>query len=143
MFFFQLAIAETAIADQEFKFLDRLWSDWSVSVPFRERDLAKQAIKQPGVLSAALNYYRCLFQTDRRDPAYADLQKRLDTGTISVRTLHIHGDQDQCFGVELLQRMEGYFTTELFKSIIPNTGHFVHLEKSQENLDAIEQFIQR
>ena len=141
MFFFQMAFAETAVAAADFAFLDRLWADWSVTIPVRERDLAKQAFRHPGVLTAALDYYRCLFQPGRHDPAYDERKRTIEAGKIAVPTLHIHGESDGCAGVELLEGMEAFFEAGLTKVVVAGAGHFVHLEKLREVVGAMETFL--
>ncbi|MCC7360318.1 MAG: alpha/beta fold hydrolase [Anaerolineales bacterium] len=60
MFFMQLPFAEAAIAHNDFAFLERLWQDWSPGwrYPPDALQAVKDTFRQPGVLTAALNYYR-------------------------------------------------------------------------------------
>jgi pimeloyl-ACP methyl ester carboxylesterase len=141
IFFFQLPIAELAVSLDNMVFLDRLWKDWSVTVAQEELDFAKETLRQPGVLSAALKYYRHMMSPSTRDPAFSEKQKSLETGKVPVKSLYLHGAQDACAGVELLDGMEDYFTAGLEKVVIPGAGHFLHLEKPSEVNQIVARFL--
>ncbi len=66
MFFFQTRFAEAAaVAHENFDLLERLWSDWSPdwSLPPDEMSKIRQTFASPGVIDAALAYYRCALGT--------------------------------------------------------------------------------
>ena len=131
MFYFQLPMADAAVALNDFAFIERLWRDWSPSwdIPMAELASVKSTLGQPGVLSAALNYYRHTFNPPPSAPDAA-------TGTapqqIQVPALYIHGREDGCIGVELVDGMEASFANGLRTVIIEGAGHFVHQEKPDE-----------
>ncbi|MCV6613978.1 MAG: alpha/beta hydrolase, partial [Cellvibrionaceae bacterium] len=63
MAFFQLrGIAEWRIKRNNFAYLDKLWRRWSPGWNYKpsQIDKVKQQLAQPGVLTAALSYYRAL-----------------------------------------------------------------------------------
>ena len=64
MFFFQLPIADLAVANNDFNFIERLWMDWSPNWPDYESYAKKtiNVLSEENVLSKALAYYRCTFQ---------------------------------------------------------------------------------
>lgn len=130
MFFFQTPFADVALAHDDFAFLERLWRDWSPGWDFPAEEMAalKETFRQPGVASAALGYYRAMLDPSRQDPALATLQGRMMNDPIDVPAMMLHGAQDGCMGVELVEGMAGYFPRGLRVEIVPGTGHFLHQE---------------
>ena len=140
MFFFQLPIAEMAVAHNDFEFIERLWQEWSPgwTCPRSVMNEIKEAFRQPSVLKAALGYYRSQFNPALQHPGLADIRKRLSE-PIPVPTLYLHGANDGCIGVETTEGMEPAFLSAFKKHIIPSAGHFVH----QEQPEAVNQLIVR
>lgn len=132
LFFFQLPIAEMAIAHNDFAFIERLWQEWSPGwhCPKSVMDEIKEAFRHPSVLKAALGYYRSQFNPALQDPDLADIRKRL-SDPIPVPTLYLHGVNDGCIGVETTEGMEPAFLSEFERHIIPSAGHFVHQEQPE------------
>jgi len=129
MFFFQTVLAEMAVSHDNMAFLRRLWQDWSPGWNFTEAQFTgmTQALAQPGVLAAALSYYRCAL-----DPAYqhadvAALQARMGEA-ITVPALHIHGCKDGCIGTSLTEGMASNFSGPFELELMADVGHFLHLE---------------
>ena len=143
MFFFLPAFAEYAVQFNDYAFLEMLWNDWSSSKwDFKnEFDLVKETFKKPGVLSAALNYYRCMFDPAKQNPDFSEIQQRIAFGKISAPSLHIHGKEDNCMGVELCDGMEAFFAGSFKKVIIPDAGHFVHIQKADEFNRTVLEFL--
>lgn len=133
MFFFQHPLADVAVAANDFAFLDRLWEDWSpgYTPAAEERESLKATFRAPGVLEAALGYYRCTLNPALQSPALAEVQQRLAMAPIEVQTLYFHGVQDGCVGVDLVAGMEASFPRGLTVEIVPAAGHFVHLERPE------------
>jgi len=140
VFFFQLPIAEMAIAHNDFEFIERLWNEWSPgwSCPTPVMNEIKEAFRQPSVLKAALGYYRSLFNPALQHPDFAEIRKRL-SDPIPVPTMYLHGANDGCIGVETTEGMESAFLRDFEKHIISSAGHFVH----QEQPEAVNQLITR
>lgn len=140
MYFFQLPIAEMAVAHNDFEFIEKLWQEWSPgwSYPQSVMDEIKQAFRQPSVLKAALGYYRSQFKPTLQHPGLADIRKRLND-PIPVPTMYLHGANDGCIGVETTEGMESAFSRHFEKHIIPSAGHFVH----QEQPEVVNQLISR
>lgn len=143
IFFFQQAVAEAAVPADDFAFIDRLWKDWSPGwdVPAESLQSAKETLGSPGVPSAALSYYRCLFDQSSFDPALADVQATLLSTPIQVPTLYFHGENDGCIGVELVNDMDQFFAAGLEKVILP-VGHFVQQEAPDEVNSKLVSFLQ-
>lgn len=133
VFMFQLPSAETSVSHNNFEFLDRLWADWSPgwTLPTVEMAALKATFQKPGVLSAALGYYRATFNPALQAPELADLQARMMTEPIQVPGLVFHGQKDGCIGVETLDGMEAVFPKGLAKMVVPDAGHFLHQEKPE------------
>jgi pimeloyl-ACP methyl ester carboxylesterase len=133
MFFFQTPFADAAVPLADFRFLERLWQDWSPgwAYPADEMAALKDTFRQPGVVAAALGYYRATLNPLNQDPALADVQQRISISPVSVRTLYFHGARDGCVGTELLDGMEQLFPQGLEAVIIPEAGHFLHQERPE------------
>ena len=130
MFFFQLEIAEAAVSFNNLSFIDRLWSDWSPNWP-EYKEYAKNTIdvlSKESVLSKALAYYRCTFQPGLQSERINELGNSLLTEKISPPSLYLHGENDGCIGHYLSEGMENFFE-DLEVKILPDCGHFLHLEK--------------
>jgi pimeloyl-ACP methyl ester carboxylesterase len=139
MFFFQTPFAEVAVAHDDFVFLERLWADWSPGWRWPADAIArvKETFRQPGVLEAALGYYRALFNPALHDPRNAALQSRMMLEPIEVPAMMLHGANDGCIGSELLDGMDAFFPRGLRVEVVPGTGHFLH----QEAPDAVNRLL--
>ncbi len=131
IFFFQNVMAETAVAHDGFRFIRNLWRDWSPGWKFTEADIAPvlETLGRPGVLEAALGYYRCLLDPARLDPGLMAEQMRYGFEPVAVPTLYFHGTSCGCMGVEFVDGMEDSFPAGLTKVLVEGAGHFVHCEK--------------
>ena len=138
MYFFQLPLAEMAVAHNDFGFIEQLWQEWSPGwrCPQCIMEEIKSAFRQPSVLKAALGYYRSQFNPAFQSPELADIRKRL-SGPVEVPSMHIHGANDGCIGAETTVGMEGAFTNHFEKHIISCAGHFLH----QEQPDVVNRLI--
>lgn len=134
LFFFQQALADAAVAHDDFAFLEHIWQEWSPGWQYPPEEMAalKQTFSKPGVVQAALGYYRSLFNPALHDPALASIQAELFTKPIGVPTLYFHGARDGCIGVELVKDMDNMFVGGLKKIVVQNAGHFVHQEAADE-----------
>jgi pimeloyl-ACP methyl ester carboxylesterase len=64
--FFQMAIADAIVAADDFAFIDYLWSNWSPGYDAsKDVPRVKDCLRDPANLSAALGYYRALFDPAR------------------------------------------------------------------------------
>ncbi|WP_435217845.1 alpha/beta fold hydrolase [Streptomyces sp. bgisy034] len=129
MFFFQTALAEAAVEFDDLAFIDRLWRDWSPGyvLPDAERAALKETLRAPGVVTQILNYYRQLFTPPTDETAQA-LQARA-SGALTVPSLYFHGADDNCISVKLSDNMNAAFTSTFERIVVPDAGHFLHLEQ--------------
>ncbi len=143
MFFFLTPFAETAVAHNNFAFIDRLWADWSPGwTPDRDyMDKLKETFAKPGALKHALTYYCHLF--DGIEPSQARMEFKAGFGKtpIHVPTLYLHGENDGCIGADLNVGMQSLFPAGLTYRSVENAGHFLHLEKPDHFNQHIDQFL--
>jgi pimeloyl-ACP methyl ester carboxylesterase len=140
-YFFQMPFAEQVVAANDFAFLERWWRDASPEydpTPIMER--VKTTFRQPGVVTAALDYYRHTFHPANRDPALRSVQERVSTGPTPVPTLGLHGTRDRPGRLEAFEGMDDLFLKGLEKAVLPGAGHFVHLERPDEVNRRIAEF---
>jgi pimeloyl-ACP methyl ester carboxylesterase len=143
MFFFQMGFAEKAVAANDFQFLEDLWRDWSPGwdYPADEMQALKASFRQPGVLRAALHYYRHTLNASNHRPEFASIRTQLGK-PIQQPALYIHGIADGCVGVEVTEGIEKFFTG-LFQKELIRGGHFVHEENPVDVNRCIARFLER
>ncbi len=124
MFLFQLPwLPERLLRSGDYAGLERtLRNDPIHPGVFSDADIAhhKQAIAQPGALTATINYYRALF---RINPfVYKQAITRID-----IPTLLIWGEQDRYLGIRLTEGLEPW-VPKLQLERIPDASHWVQAE---------------
>jgi pimeloyl-ACP methyl ester carboxylesterase len=135
-FFQQESFPEQAIMANDLEFIDYLWEYWTVK-GYRDEDhirAIKHCLKQPGVLTNALAYYRAMFDHAHADPALQSLRSQL-TNKIFIPTLALCGTDDM--RAELMREQSDYFGADYEYREIPHSGHFLHREQSQQVNTAI------
>jgi pimeloyl-ACP methyl ester carboxylesterase len=119
-------LAETEVARDDLAFLDKLWRDWSPGFqPGEHLARAKDCLRQPANLAAALGYYRAAVDQEaaaRQAPQPA---------------LYLHGARDGCIGVDLVRGAERLLAPSSRMIVIDEAGHFLHLEKPGQVNDHI------
>jgi len=141
-YFFQMPFAEQIVAANDFAFLEEWWRDASPEYdPTRIIERVKVTFRQPGVVTAALNYYRHTFHPANRDPALQDLQQRVSSAPTPVSTLALHGTRDRPGRLEAFEGMDDLFSNGLQKILVPGTGHFLHVERPREVNRRIVEFL--
>jgi pimeloyl-ACP methyl ester carboxylesterase len=131
-YFFQMPNAEQVVAADDYAFLEAWWRDASPEFdPSPVIGRVKATIREPGVVSAALAYYRHSFHPANRDPALRALHERISAPT-PVPALALHGTRDRPGRLEAFETMDDLFTGGLEKAVFPGAGHFVHVERPRE-----------
>ena len=145
--FFQLPWAEQAVAHNDFAFIEDWWRDASPEwdIPKDVMESIKSTFRKPGVVQAALGYYRASQNPAYQDPALKDEQGRMGRGPVTVPTLAFHGTRDRPKRLDAFEseNMDSFHTGGLEKVIIPSTGHFMHQEKPGEINPKIVEFLKK
>ena len=140
-YYFQMLYAGETVAYNNFTFIEDWWRnaspEWDIPKDVLEK--VKETFGKPGVVEAALNYYRHSLNSDLTDPKLGDSQRKIDSSPVTVSTLALHGTRDRPRRLECFEKMDSFFTGGLDKVVIPGTGHFLHQERPKEaNLKILE-----
>jgi epoxide hydrolase 4 len=143
MLFFQLPLLpEWFISAGDFSSLERMFKDVSVRPgSFTETDIAfyKKALREPGALTAAINYYRAnvfkLFRGERKPVG------DLSGGRIRVPTLFIYGERDFAIVPETVRGVGDYVDAPYREVRIATSGHWVQNEAPLEVNEALSSFL--
>jgi len=146
MLFFQLrGVAEHAVARNDYDFIRRLWRKWSPGWEPAEEEMRAviTTLRQPGVLKAALGYYRAAL-----DPRTLPLTARARSQgmfPVPVPTLALTGENDRCIDTEVFAAcmQEDDFPRELVTRRIANAGHFLHQEQAESVNGCLLEWIDR
>ncbi|MGJ4753672.1 alpha/beta fold hydrolase [Leptospira kmetyi] len=139
--FFQLraGIPESALLKNEL--LRRLWEDWSPGwkIPedrFRE---VSENLKVPEHLTAALGYYRGLLTPGNL--ALWNSSRELVFQKISIPTLVLAGENDECISTSVYKGLESEFYSRVSFQVIGKAGHFLPLEAPSQVSKEIFKFL--
>jgi pimeloyl-ACP methyl ester carboxylesterase len=133
---FQLPrVAEARLAADDFALIDRLWRDWSPGYRATPEELraVKDGIRDR--VGPVLAYYRALPRllfTSAGRPLLAPVR---------VPTLHLHGEDDGCLGIEGARGQERWFKGPFAFQRIRGAGHFLQREKPEEVNAAVLSFL--
>ena len=141
--FFQLPfLAEYAVRRHDFAFIEKLWQDWSPGWKYPAEFIArvKETFRQPGVVEAALAYYRALpdFITAAGRASF-----HLVSSQVHVPTLAITGANDGCLDSEIFDTLlkKENFPRGLRLERIAGAGHFVHREKPEAIISLLREWL--
>lgn len=141
MFFFQIPrLPEWLIARQNYRAIERTFTDNVVRKnSFTPEDVEryKEAARQPGALTGAINYYRANL-SDRLRKQPAGQQPRPG---IRVPTLFIFAEQDFAIIPETVRGQEKYIDADYRELRIPGSGHWVQNEAPEEVNAALLEFL--
>jgi len=150
MFFFQLPrLPEWLIRRNNFVSVERVFKEKVVrNGSFTDWDIEayKEALRRPGALTGAINYYRAnVFRLMRRSKPAITAQpvgeEGKNSGRIRVPTLFIYGEQDFAILPETVRGVEKYIDAPYREVRIPDSGHWVQNEAVSEVNDAIMEFL--
>lgn len=133
--YFQLPWAEAATRRNDFAYIETLYRRWAPGWSGPERDealaKAKEAFADPRVLSAAIDYYRAMFEKPDR---------RL-TGSLQTRGLMVAGGKD--FGGRLgpYEKSKTLFEGGADLLVIPEAGHWPHREQEPQFTTTLLDFL--
>jgi pimeloyl-ACP methyl ester carboxylesterase len=118
----QSGLAEDVAARDDMAFLDLLWRDWSPGFdPAGHLTRVKESLREPAHLAAAVAYYRATLlgtESERAAPPQP--------------TLYLHGARDGCIRADLIGGAADFLAAGSRIVIVPDSGHFLHLEKPAE-----------
>ena len=143
MFFFQLpSLPERWAAANNFARVGEMYRETSFRPgAFSDADIEayKGALRQSGALTSSLNYYRAnvlrsLFKRGVETPSEGD-------GRIRVPTLFIYGELDQAVMPATVKNLGKYIDAPYRELRIPDSGHWVQNEASQEVNSALMDFL--
>jgi pimeloyl-ACP methyl ester carboxylesterase len=143
MFFFQIPrLPEWLIARQNFRAIGRTFQEKvGRKNSFTQQDVEryKEAVRQPGALTAAINYYRAnLFD---RLLVRKQTEDKQGDGRIQVPTLFIFGEQDFAILPATVRGLEKFIEADYSEVRIPDSGHWVQNEAPEEVNAALLEFL--
>jgi pimeloyl-ACP methyl ester carboxylesterase len=125
IFFFQLPwLPELCIQAANYRMIEKAFKGMAVdknAFTLEDINIFKTSAAQPGALTAMLNYYRNIFQTNVLHENWQALD---------IPTLLIWGENDTALGKELTYGTQKY-VDDLQIKYIPNCSHWVQQEKPQ------------
>ena len=141
VFFFQSPLAEAVVGADDCRFISRLWADWSPGYD-AAWDVArvKESIGSPDRLSAAIAYYRAMFDPSKHLAVYEKAQQA-SLGFPPQPTLYFHGAEDGCMGVDMTSDLQALLSEGSETLVVAGAGHFMHLERPGEVQTNVLRFI--
>ncbi len=150
MFFFQIPrVPEWLIRRQDFRAIERTFSERVARKnSFTTADIAryKEAARQPGALTGAINYYRAnvfdrFVSRSREGGASRAGDANKHRGGVRVPTLFIYGEQDFAILPATVRGLEKYIDAYYREVRIPDSGHWVQNEAPAEVNAALLEFL--
>ncbi len=150
MFFFQLPrLPEWWIRRNDFAAIAYVFKEKVIrkgSFSHRDIELYKEALRQPGALTGAINYYRANVLRLMRRPNSGGKVRRVaeqekHNGRLRVPTLFIFGEQDFAIIPETVRCIEEYIDAPYREVRIPDSGHWVQNEAVNEVNNALMEFL--
>ena len=133
MFFFQHGLADLVVGANKHAFIDMLWRDWSPSYDATiDLEHVKKSLTDPKNLQAALGYYRAALGDGYKDPALKELQTQMSSAIPSQPLLYLHGANDGCIGVDVVQSAKSMAPANVNFAIVEGAGHFLQLEQPEK-----------
>lgn len=127
MFYFQSALAETAVSANDFALIEMLWEDWSPGFESKDDfENFKKCVSTPDHLKAALGYYRASLGNGKKIDTYNQLETK-GLEPLMQPALYLHGKKDGCIGVELAEEARSTCPW-LEVRVLDGVGHFMQLE---------------
>ena len=144
MFFFQLPkLPEWWIGRDDFAELDKMFRASARPGTFTETDLAtfKSALRRPGALTAALNYYRANVFTLLRGEGGSD-GEHWAARRVTVPTLFVYGERDPFVLPETVRGLGDFIDAPYREVRLARAGHWVQQEYPQEVNAALTSFLE-
>jgi pimeloyl-ACP methyl ester carboxylesterase len=144
MFLFQIPrLPEWMLAAKDFQAIDRTFTERVIrkgSFDDADIQLYKMALRQPGALTAAVNYYRANVIDRLRARGPVDAEGKI-SNRIRVPTLFIFGEQDFAILPQTVRGLVKYIDAPYSELRIPDSGHWVQNEAAEEVNAALIKFL--
>ena len=143
MFFFQLpAIPEWWIRRDDFAALEKMFRQSARAGTFSDADMEfyKSALREPGALTATINYYRANLGGFLRRRAGGGEFKRQER--IRVPTLFIFGERDLAIVPETVEGVAAYIDAPYTEVRYAKAGHWIQQENAEEINAALSSFLE-
>jgi pimeloyl-ACP methyl ester carboxylesterase len=117
-----------------------LWTLWSPKWNFDDATFAASAssFDNPDFVDVVIQSYRHRYGYAEGDPAYDDLEKRLEKQPdITVPTISLHGDADGVSPLDSSIAHKRHFTGPYERRVVPDAGHNVPQETPEIFADAV------
>lgn len=142
MFFFQHGLADLVVGADNHSFIKMLWRDWSPGYDANfDLESVRKSLADPKNLQAALGYYRATLGDGYRDPQLSDLQNRMGAGVPTQPLLYLHGANDGCIGVDVVEAAKKLAPANVKFEVIAAAGHFLQLEQHEKVNGLICEFL--
>jgi pimeloyl-ACP methyl ester carboxylesterase len=129
IFVFQTPLAEVAVSLDDYRFIDGLWADWSPGYDGAwDAARVKESLGTPDNLTAAIGYYRAMFDPSVHGADYADAQVATG-GTAPQPTLYLHGADDGCLAFEGVGDVLPLLSPGSAQVTVAQAGHFLQVEQ--------------
>ncbi|MGI8567288.1 MAG: alpha/beta fold hydrolase [Pyrinomonadaceae bacterium] len=143
MFFFQLPrVPEWWISRNDFGGLDDMFKRTARRGTFTETDIAvlKEAMRQPGALTASINYYRANVKAllKRRS---GENSSSTGGGRVRVPTLFIYGERDFAIVPDTVRGVNRYVDAPYREVRLAHSNHWVQQESPSEVNAALLSFL--
>jgi pimeloyl-ACP methyl ester carboxylesterase len=144
MLFFQLPrLPEWLMSANDYAFVERIFKK-TVARPgtFTDADIAvyKNALREPGALTAGINYYRANFFSMFLKRGWRN-REELSDGHVRVPTLFIYGEQDHAIVPETVRDVKSYVDAPYREVRIKQSAHWVQNEATEEVNAALLSFL--
>jgi pimeloyl-ACP methyl ester carboxylesterase len=143
MFVFLHPVAELALPNNDYEFIDGLWSLWSPGYDASwDLPKVKESIGDPEHMLAAISYYRAVWDPSLHVPELAEEQAATLAATPKP-TLYLHGTDDHAMLLSSVGTPLDFLAEGSEYHVVEGTGHFLHLEKPEEIDRRIVEFLSR
>ena len=143
MFFFQLpAVPEWWMRRGDFAGLGRMFRSSSRPGTFSDADVAvyKSALREPGALTASINYYRANFRSFFGRGFGAREVRRHER--VRVPTLFVYGERDFAIVPETVKGVADYVGAPYTELRLGRSNHWVQQESPAEVNAALMKFLE-